>query len=360
MAAAILGLMLGQASAGAEQVNVGLAGPMTGRYASYGQALRAGAELAIADLNTAGGVLGRRLILKIEDDQCQRDRAAEAARGLVAEGVVLVVGHFCSSASFAAADVYSSAGVIQIIPAMTGPWPTDAASAPTLFHLRRDDDQGDVAGRFLAAHKNDARVAIVHDRTTYGHGLASGVRQAMRQAGREEVLFAPVRAGEKDYAAVVEKVKAANADILYFGGYPTEAAIIIRQLREAGLATTLLSGDALTANDFWDLAGEAGEGTLLTAKYDISQGHDVEEISRRLRERAIENIGDAMLAYVAFQIWARSASATGSSDPAAIAARIASGTDTVAGIVRFDRKRRGDIPAFAIHAWTHGRLRQAD
>ena len=358
-------LMLVAAPAGAataaDDLVVGLAGPMSGRYASYGQELQAGAELAIEDLNAAGGVMGRRLVLKAEDDQCTRDGATAAAQRLVAQGVHVVVGHYCGAASYAASGIYGSAGIIQIAPIPSTTWPTAGSAPTTLFHLSPTDQrQGEVAGRSLAA-RSGLRVAILHDRTVYGSTLAEDVRQALRRAGREEVLFAHLRAGEKDYSAIVGQLRAIGVDVLYFGGFPTEAAIIIRQLREAGLAEAVLfAGDALATNDFWQLAEAAGEGSLLTSRYDASRHPGAADVVRRLQERGLERTGDAVRAYAAFQLWARSVSAAGRAEPAMIAERMAGGGETVLGAIAFDTSRRANVPAFAIHTWRSGRLEQLD
>ena len=361
VAAALLVAPFAGVTVASDDLAVGLAGPMTGRYASHGQEMLAGAKLAVEDLNAAGGVLGRRLVLNTEDDQCTRDGAAAAAQRLVAHRVHVVVGHYCGGASYAAANVYSSAGVIQIAPIASAAWPTGGSAPTTLFHLSPTGQrQGEVAGRALAA-RSGLRIAILHDRTVYGSALAEDVRQTLRRAGREEVLFAHVRAGEKDYSAIVHQLRAIGIDVLYFGGFPTEAAIIVRQLREAGLAeVALFAGDALATRDFWQLADHAGEGSLLTSRYDASHHPAATDVVRRLKAGGLERTGDAVRAYAAIQIWALSVSATGRIEPATVAERMSRGGDTVLGAIAFDANRRANIPAFATYSWRRGRLEQLD
>ena len=352
---------LNGAAVAADDLAIGVAGPMSDRYASYGQEVLAGVKLAVDDLNAAGGVLGRRLVLKTDNDQCTRDGATSAAQRLVTQGVHVVVGHYCGAASYAAANVYGSAGVIQIAPIASATWPSTGSGPSTLFHLSpADQRQGEVAGRSLAA-RSGLRVAILHDRTIYGSTLAEDVRQTLRRAGREEVLFAHVRAGEKDYSAIVHQLREIGIDVLYFGGFPTEAAIIARQLREAGLSKVVLfAGDALATDDFWQLADRAGEGSLLTSRYDASHHPAAADVVQRLKAGGLERTGDAVRAYAAVQIWALSVSATGRTEPATVAEQISRGGDTVLGAITFDANRRANIPAFAIQSWKRGRLEQLD
>lgn len=363
-AGVVLAMALAGTAAAADQLAIGVAGPMTGRYAGFGTEMKAGAQLAIEDLNAAGGVLGRQLVLEIEDDACSREAATAAARRLVDRRVHVVIGHYCAAASYSAAGVYRSAGVVHIAPTASSAWPADAPTNGTpvsaVFHLSSGQPQGEVAGRYLAARPG-WRVAILHDRTTYGAALAEDVRDTMRKTGREEVLFAHVRAGEKDYSAIVDKLKATGVDAVYFGGFPTEAAIIVRQLRQAGLSdVALFAGDALATNDFWQLADAAGEGSLLTFSYDASRHPRAADVVQRLQSRELERTSDAVRVYAAVQIWAQSVAAQQRTEAAAVANQISAGADTILGSVTFDANRRANVPSFAIHVWTRGKLEQLD
>src|SRR5690606_3884630 len=128
----------------------------------------------------------------------------------------------------------------------------------------RDDQQGRVAGAYLATHFADKNVAILHDKTAYGKGLADETQKALHAAGKQEVLYEAITAGEKDYSAIVSRLKAEKIDVVYLGGYHTEAGLIIRQMREQGMDTVLMAGDALVTDEFWAITGDAGTGTLMT------------------------------------------------------------------------------------------------
>ena len=180
------------------QIKIGAAGPMTGNYASFGKQLKDGAEMAIADINAAGGVLGQKLALEIGDDACDPKQANSVAQGFASKKVVFVAGHFCSSSSIPASKVYAEEGILQITPASTNPKFTDEGSWNTFRTCGRDDQQGAVAGAYLAKEYGTRKIAILHDNTAYGKGLADETKKAMNKAGKQEALYAAYVPGEKD------------------------------------------------------------------------------------------------------------------------------------------------------------------
>ena len=154
--------------AAANEIVIGVAGPMSGDLAEFGSQLRHGADQAVADVNAAGGVLGKQLKLVIGDDQCDPKRAVLVANDLVEQGVVFVDGHFCSGSSIPASKVYETAGVVQMSPSSTNPKLTERGIG-TLFRITgRDDRQGSFAGPWLARHFAGKAVAILDDGSAYG------------------------------------------------------------------------------------------------------------------------------------------------------------------------------------------------
>lgn len=357
-------LLLAAAAKAEDGITVAVAGPMTGRYASFGAQMRAGAEMAVEGLNRRGGVLGRRLVLEVADDRCERDEAVRAASGLVAAGIRFVTGHFCPSASIAAAPVYAGAGVIQISPSASNPRLREERAGPTVFRLAgRDEGQGEVAGRFIAEHFAGRRAAIVHDRTIYGREMAEGVRRGMRQSGVEEAHFEAIPPGEKDYGAVIARLKAAGVGVLYYGGYHTEAALIARQARREGAGWILIGGDVLATEEFWTLAGEAGEGTLLTFPPDATLSRGAGEVAPplRLRERPLDAARYASMAFAAVQAWAAAVTAAHSLRPEDVAAALTRvPSATILGSIVFDASGNSSLPAYTVHAWRGGILEQLD
>ena len=172
-AAASLGLALaGTAAPASAQIHIAGIGPLTGEYATFGQQMKEGAEQAVADINKAGGVLGQQLVLEVGDDACDPKQAVSVANQMASKGVKLVAGHFCSGSSIPASKVYSEEGILQISPASTNPDYTDKGSWNTFRTCGRDDQQGKVAGDYLAEHYKGQKIAILNDNSAYGKGLA--------------------------------------------------------------------------------------------------------------------------------------------------------------------------------------------
>ena len=263
VAAAVLTILssaIARSSAIANDIVIAVAGPITGQYAIFGQQMLRGAEMAVADLNEAGGVLGRKLVLEVGDDACEAKQAVAVANQMANKGVVFMAGHFCSSTSIPASEVYYEEGILQVSPASTNPLLTERGFDNVFRTCGRDDQQGQVAGQFLAEKFPGGRIAVLHDKTAYGKGLADETQKELKARGVEAVLYEAYTAGEKDYSALVSKLKAASVDIIYLGGYHTEAGLIVRQARAQGLSARLVSGDALVTEEFWSITGDAGEG----------------------------------------------------------------------------------------------------
>jgi branched-chain amino acid transport system substrate-binding protein len=361
IAAAATGFGLA-ATAQAQQGTIPIAaiGPMTGQYASFGAQFRAGAEMAVADINAAGGVNGKKLALSIEDDACDPKQAVAAAGKLAARKVRLVAGHFCSGSSIPASKVYADEGIVQISPASTNPKLTDERAGPNVFRVcGRDDQQGGVAGRYIAQRFKGKRVAIIHDKTAYGKGLADETQKSMNAAGLKEVMYEPFTAGEKDYRALVTKMKAANVDVVFLGGYHTEGGLIVRQMREQGMKTTLVGGDALVTQEYWQITGEAGAGTLMTFSPDPRKLATAADVVKRFRAKKIDPEGYVLYTYAAIQAWAQAATAAKSEDTKAVVAQLAKGKfKTVIGDFSFDKKGDPTLPPYTMYEWKGGKYEQ--
>jgi branched-chain amino acid transport system substrate-binding protein len=244
-------------------LKIGAAGPMTGDQSKMGIDLRHGVELAVDEWNARGGVLGKRIVVQVEDDQHDPKQAVAVANKLVHSGVVGVIGHWNSSASIPASGVYSQAKVVMITPASTNPRLTEQGF-PTIFRIcGRDDQQGPLAARFVRERFPNAAVAVLHDKTTYGQGLAEEFQKAL--GGGPRVVFGSgITQGDKDIRAVLTTVKAARPEIIFFGGIYPEAALLVRQARELGLTAPFISGDGTYDQKFLEIAGPAADGTYLT------------------------------------------------------------------------------------------------
>ena len=328
---------------------------MTGQYASFGQQMKAGAEAAVRDINAAGGVLGQKLVLEVGDDACDPKQAVAVANQMVNKGVVFMAGHFCSGSSIPASQVYEEEGIIQISPASTNPKLTDDGGPGVFRVCGRDDQQGEVAGGYLKNNYGGKNVAIVHDKTAYGKGLADATKAAFEKAGGTTAMYEAYTAGEKDYSALVTKLKAKNIDVLYVGGYHTEAGLMVRQMRDQGMSTQLISGDALVTQEYWAITGDAGEGTLMTFSPDPRKNEVAAPVVKQFRADGIEPEGYVLYTYGAIQAWAQAVEAAGSVDYDATIRSLRKGEfKTVLGDIGFDK--RGDVtaPGYVFYEWKAG------
>jgi len=357
--AALIGSLVLAACNGNDDPNtttIAIVGPVTGQYASFGQQMKNGAEMAVADINETGGVLGKTLKLEVGDDACDPKQAVAIANQMVGEDVALVAGHYCSGSSIPASQVYAEGNLIEISPASTNPAYTDNRPGPNIYRVcGRDDQQGSVAGKYLATHFADKNIAIIDDKTAYGKGLAEEVKKALNAAGKQEVLNESYTAGEKDYSALVSKLKQANVDVLFLGGYHTEAGLIVRQMRDQGMDTILMGGDALVTQEYWSITGPAGEGTLMTFSPDPRKNPAAAEVVARFKKKGIEPEGYVLYTYAAIQAWKQAAEKAGTTDaPTVVKALNDNAFDTVIGKFRFDKKGDPNLPPYAVYRWLNG------
>jgi branched-chain amino acid transport system substrate-binding protein len=354
-----MALSLGLALSGVAKadITVGVQGPFTGDLAAFGDQFKAGTIQAAADINAAGGVLGQKIVLDFGDSQCDPKQAVSVAEQFAAKKVPVVLGDYCSGASIPASAVYNDAEIVMISPAATNPKFTDERPGPGVFRVcGRDDQQGETAGNFMAKNFKDKKIAIIDDKTAYGKGLADETRKNLNAKGVTEVLNESYNAGEKDYTALVSKLKAAGIEILYVGGYHPEAGLIARQMKDQGMKTTLISGDALVTQEYWQIAGDAGEGTLMTFNPDPRKDAANEAMNKAFRDKNIEPEGYVYYSYAALQAWAQAANKAGSTDFRPVVAVMQNGTfKTVLGDMRFDGKGDVTLPGYVVYEWKAGK-----
>jgi len=346
-----LALGLGAAVAGdaLADVKIAVGGPMTGGSAAFGAQLKQGTEQAVADINAAGGILGQKLVLTNGDDRADPKEGVSVANKFAADGVKFVIGHFNSGVTIPASEVYQENGILEITPAATNPKVTDRSMWNIFRVCGRDDQQGVVAGGLIADKFKGKRVAIVHDKTTYGQGLAEETRKAINAKGLKEVFFEGVNKDDKDFTALVSKLKAANPDLVYWGGLHDTGGLILRQMRDQGLKTPMMGGDGMADDEFAAIAGPGAEGTLMTFSPDPRTNPKNKEIVDLFRQkRGFEPQAYTLYSYAAVQIIKQAAEQAKSVDPKKVAEVMHSGKvfNTVLGDVSFDKK--GDITGYIV------------
>jgi branched-chain amino acid transport system substrate-binding protein len=329
---------------------IGVPGPMTGGMGWIGEQGERGAALAIAELNSAGGVLGEPVRILLVDDFCDADQALAAAKKLVAEEVAFVAGHLCSGAAIAASKVYEEAGILMISPTATNPALTEQGFANVFRMSGRDTLQGTMAAEYLAERWRGPDIAIVHDGQAYGKGIAEEARQQLNEHGVAGILFDAIEPGRADYATLIDRLQAEAIDALYFAGYTAEAGLIIRQARSRGYDLQMIGSDSLISEYFWHVAGPAAVGVRFVSMADPRANEQAEAIVERFRADGYEPEGITLYSYAAVQIWAQAVEKAGSFDAGAVARTLrANKFDTVLGTIGFDEK--GDVYGYDPFVW---------
>src|SRR6185295_14622054 len=255
---------LAAASTAAADVKLGVAGPITGGSAAFGAQLKRGVEQAVEDINAAGGILGQKIVLSVGDDRADPKEGVSVANKFVGDGVKFVVGHFNSGVTMPASEIYQENGILEITPAATNPKVTERKMWNIFRTCGRDDQQGLVAGGYIAKHFKDKRVAVVHDKTTYGQGLAEETRKNMNAKGIKEIFYEGVNKDDKDFSALVSKLRAAKPDLIYWGGLHDTGGLILRQMRDGGLQAPFMGADGIASDEFAVIAGPGAVGSLMT------------------------------------------------------------------------------------------------
>jgi branched-chain amino acid transport system substrate-binding protein len=347
---------LAAANGAAADIKLGVAGPITGGSAAFGAQLKKGVEQAVEDINAAGGILGQKIALSAGDDRADPKEGVSIANKFVGDGIKFVVGHFNSGVTIPSSEVYQENGILMITPAATNPKVTERKMWNVFRTCGRDDQQGAVAGDYIAKRFKNKRVAVIHDKTTYGQGLAEETRKAMNAKGVKEIFYEGVNRDDKDFTALVSKLKAAKPDLVYWGGLHDTGGLIVRQARDGGLQAPFMGADGIASDEFAVIAGPGAEGTLMTYGPDPRKRAVAKAVVERFRAKGFEPEAYTLYSYAAVQLIKQAAERVKSLDPKKVAAELASGKTfkTVLGDLSYNKK--GDVTRldYVMYTWRKG------
>ena len=348
-----LGFALATAGTAAAQVKIGVEGPITGPNAAFGAQLKNGAEQAVADINAKGGILGQKIALSFGDDVSDPKQGVSVANKFVGDGVKFVVGAFNSGVTMPSSEVYQENGILEITPASTNPKITERGMWNIFRTCGRDDQQGAVAAAYILKHFKGKKIAVVDDKTTYGKGLADETVKGLAKGGMKPVLREGINTGDKDFSALVSKIKQAKADLVYWGGLHTEGGLIVRQMRDQGVKTPMMGADGITTDEFASIGGPGVEGTLMTYGPDPRKNPAAKGVVAEFQKKNFEPEAYTLYSYAAVQIIQQAATAAKSLDPKKVAEKMHSGMKfkTVLGDISYDKK--GDITKldYVMYIW---------
>jgi branched-chain amino acid transport system substrate-binding protein len=338
------------------QVKLAVAGPVTGANAAFGAQLTQGVQQAVEDINKAGGILGQKIQVEVGDDVSDPKQGVSVANKFVGDGVKFVVGHFNSGVTMPASDVYAENGILFITPSATNPKITDRKLWDAFRTCGRDDQQGMVWAELARDKLKGKKIAVIHDKTTYGKGLADAALDNMHKFGVKEVLYEGVNTGEKDYSAIVSKIKDSGADYLMWGGLHTEGGLILRQMRDQGMNTVMISGDGITDTEFAAIGGPGVEGTLMTFGPEPRNNPNAKEAVDSFKAKGFDPQGYTLYSYAAVQIMKQAAEKANSLDPKKVAEVMHSGMPfhTVIGDISYDKKGDRTTVDYVWYVWKKG------
>ena len=350
--ALVLAGMTGYAPA-ADTIKIALAGPKTGPVAQYGEMQFIGAEMAIEQINKAGGVDGMMLEGVEYDDACDPKQAVAVANKIVNDEIKYVVGHLCSSSTQPASDVYEDEGILMITAASTSPDITTRGHQLTFRTIGLDSMQGPTAAKYIVEQVKPKTVAVIHDKQQYGEGLATSVKGALETSGIEVAVFEGINAGDKDYSSLIAKLKQANVDFVYYGGYHPELGQILRQSAEKGLKAKFMGPEGVGNKEISAIAGPASQGLLVTLPKSFDQDPKNQALVEAFKAKNQDASGPFVFpAYAAVQVIAESIDKADSTDTDKVAATLrANSFDTPTGTLAFDEK--GDLKdfSFVVYEW---------
>lgn len=361
--AAAMGVSFVAITAARADITIGLVAPLTGPVAAYGDQVKNGAEAAVDVINKAGGIAGEKVVLKLADDAGDPKQGVSAANSLVGEGIHFVVGPVTSGVAMAASDVFAENGVLMVTPTATAPDLTNRGLENVVRTCGRDDQQAEVAAKYVLDHFKDKRVAIVHDNGTYGKGLADSFKKVINEGGITEVAYTALTPGEKDFSALVTKLKADNAEVIYFGGYHPEGGLLARQLHDVQVDAQIIGGEGLSNTEYWAIGNQAAQGTLFTNAMDALKNPDSADAVAALKEKGVPPEAFTLNAYAAVQVLKFGIEKAGKTDDsAAVAAAIKSGEAIPTAIGKLTYASTGDLssPSFSLFKWDNGQIVAAE
>jgi branched-chain amino acid transport system substrate-binding protein len=342
---------------------IGLIAPLTGPVAAYGDQVKNGAEAAVAEINKNGGILGEQVVLKLTDDAGEPKQGVSAANQIVGEGIRFVVGPVTSGVAIPASDVLAENGILMVTPTATAPDLTARGLTTVLRTCGRDDQQAEVAAAYVLGKFKDKKVAVIHDKGAYGKGLADAFKAAINKGGITEALYDSVTPGEKDFSALLTRLKADGVEVIYFGGYHPEGGLLARQLKDLSVNATIIGGEGLSNSEYWAIGNEAAAGTLFTNASDALKSPDSQAAVAVLKEKGIPPEAFTLNAYAAVEVIKAGIEKAGSAEDAtAVATALKAGEPVATAIGKLTYGETGDLssPSFSLFKWEGGKIVAAE
>ena len=332
---------------------IGVAGPLTGQYQTFGTQMLNGVKAAVDAANATGGINGENLSIISADDQCDNRKAEDAAQTLINQRVDVVIGHFCSYPSLNAAKLYAKAQISMISPAASLPALTTSGLGNVVRLAMRDDQQGAFVAKRILQKRADANVAVLNDASPSNKAITT---QFVEAYGKPPNLVASIDADAKDFSTLLAKIKAQQISTIFFAMNPSDAGHFVAQSAQAGLALKFYGSDALLADQYWEAAGPAGENTMVSFAPDPQRDAASHGVIAALKVAGQTADGATLPSYAATELFVAAAKAKGAHSGLAISDWLKQGQsiNTALGPLQFDAG--GDVKNlnFMWFAWHDG------
>jgi branched-chain amino acid transport system substrate-binding protein len=336
----------------ADTIKIGLAGVQTGSDGEIGAAPIRGSQIAIDEWNAKGGVLGKPIETVNRDDEGKPDQAVAVANELVSAQVCAVLGHFNSGCSLPASDIYNQAGILQLTPASTNPTITERG-LPHLFRAcGRDDQQGVVSAAFAFDSLKVTQVAILHDKTAYGQGLAEAFKKSFEAKGGKAVVFEGVGSDELDFRASIAALKAAGGQAVFWGGMYKQGGPLYKQMRQGDFKGALLGGDGIYETELIKTVGPKADSVFITFGPDFNSLPQAQPFLAAYKTKYGQEAGGyAIYGYDAANVLLSAIAKAGTTNADTVSKMLRSQEwPTLAGSISFDEK--GDLKKANYVIWT--------
>jgi len=344
-------------------ITIGLIAPLTGPVAAYGDQVKNGAQTAVDEINKKGGILGEKVVLELADDAGEPKQGVSAANKVVGDGIRFVVGPVTSGVAIPVSDVLAENGVLMVTPTATAPDLTKRGLTNVLRTCGRDDQQAEVAAKYVLKNFKDKRVAIVNDKGAYGKGLADAFKATLNAGGITEVVNDAITPGDKDFSALTTRIKSEKVDVVYFGGYHPEGGLLARQLHDLAVNATIIGGDGLSNTEFWAIGTDAVGGTIFTNASDATKSPDSKAAADALAAKNIPAEAFTLNAYAAVEVLKAGIEKAGSAEDAeAVATALKDGKEIPTAIGKVTYGETGDLTSqsFSLYKWEAGKIVAAE
>jgi branched-chain amino acid transport system substrate-binding protein len=346
----IAGCKKDEVAGSGDTIKVGEFASLTGSEATFGQSSHNGTQLAIDEINAAGGVLGKKIVLRTEDNQSQAGQSATAVRKLISsDGVIAILGEVASSRSLEAAPICQQSKIPMISPSSTNPKVTETGDY--IFRVCFIDPfQGTVMANFGRKTLKLNSAAILSDvKSDYSVGLAKFFKQGFTTGGGQIVAEQKYSGGDKDFNAQLTAIKAANPDGIFVPGYYTEVGLIALQAKQLGINVPIFGGDGWESSSLVSIGGPALEGDYFSTHFSTQDTSPAVQTFVKKYQDKFKDTPDAMaaLGYDSAMILTDAIKKAGSTDAAKIRDALAGEKDFpgASGSITIDANRNASKPA---------------